>query len=609
MQDNQVQLLHKTLSEGLVTPYFQPIFDLRTGEVFGHEALSRGPIRTPLFAPDVLFPLAESENKLHELEILCRSKALSRFVELDLNGKLFLNVSASLLSSPHHQRGMTLSILRNLGLDEKKIVIELSEQHPYDRDGLSHNSVNHYREMGFQVAIDDLGAGYSGLRLWSELQPDIVKIDKHFIQGIDQDDVKQEFVRSIIAIGQRLKCTLIAEGIETRQELDQVIELGIPYGQGYFLGRPTPSPSDTTHLYLAKQARKKEQFDSNHGETVWTLCKPSPSVKFDSPLRDVAKLFSQHHDLFVVPVLDNGQPIGVIRRHALHELFSTPYGRALYEHKAATNLLSEDTIIVESSVSLASVSTMLTEQEADTLNNEIIIVKGGQYIGTGHLRDLLKRITELKIQNATYSNPLTLLPGNVPIHKEVNRRLTNLDNFHVAYFDLNDFKPFNDYFGYAKGDEVIQLLGNIIREETHPESNFIGHIGGDDFVVIFADDNWHEQCEAILTSFDQRVRTFYDADTLLAGGVWSPNRHGETVFHPILSLSIGVVNPDPAKCNSHHYVAELAAQAKKAAKKQGGNSVYLLTPHYTQASLTQTSSAQASLTQSSLTQSSLTQTS
>ncbi|TDO97909.1 GGDEF domain-containing protein [Marinomonas balearica] len=584
MQNNQIKQLYKTLSEGLITPYFQPIFDLRNGEVLGHEALSRGPSKTPLFAPDVLFPLAESAGKLHELEILCRSKALSRFVEIGLKGKLFLNVSASLLRSPQHQSGMTLAILKDLGLDEKQIVIELSEKHPYDQDGLSHQSVNHYREMGFQVAIDDLGAGYSGLRLWSELQPDIVKIDKHFIQGIDSDDVKREIVRSIIAIAQRLKCTLIAEGIETRQELDQVVELGIPFGQGYFLGRPTPSPVDTPHSYLAQKAQKKEQFDANHGETVWTLCKSTPSVSANSPLRDVAKLFSKYNDLFVVPVLDDGRPIGVVRRHALHELFSTPYGRALYEHKAATNIISDDAIIVESHVSLASVSTMLTTQEADTLNNEIIIVKEGQYIGTGHLRDLLKRITELKIQNATYSNPLTLLPGNVPIHKEVNRRLKNQDTFHVAYFDLNDFKPFNDYFGYAKGDEVIQLLGNIIREEINPEDNFVGHIGGDDFVAIFGDPNWHEQCESVLNAFAAQVRDFYNQSTLAAGGVWSPNRHGDTVFHSILSLSIGVVNPDPAQCNSHHYVAELAAQAKKAAKKQGGNTVHLLTPRYTQAS-------------------------
>ncbi|TPE46876.1 GGDEF domain-containing protein [Maribrevibacterium harenarium] len=219
--------------------------------------------------------------------------------------------------------------------------------------------------------------------------------------------------------------------------------------------------------------------------------------------------------------------------------------------------------------------TLLTEQDSDVVNNDILIVRGGYYLGTGHLKDLLKRITELKIQNATYSNPLTLLPGNVPIHREVDRRLSNGDDFFVAYFDLNDFKPFNDYFGYAKGDTVIQMLGSIIKEEVTGDNNFIGHIGGDDFVVVFGDQDWQQQCERILNSFNNNVLELYDENTRREGGVWTKNREGELRFHPILSLAIGVVNPNPCESDSHHFVAELAAKAKKSAKQKGGNVVYL----------------------------------
>lgn len=570
-------LLDTILSDGLITPYFQPIYDLSNGEIYGHEALSRGPKESPLFFPDPLFTLAQEEGKLHKLELLCREKALSRFAELSLKGHLFLNVSASLLSSPDHQSGMTLAILQELGLDQKDIVIELSEQHPYDHNGLPRTSVDHYREMGFQVAIDDLGVGYSGLRLWSELQPDIVKIDKHFVQNIDTDEIKREFVRSIVTIAQRLQCRLIAEGIETQQELDQLIEIGITLGQGYLLGRPTEHPAFTTHSYLVKQAQRRSRFHIDHAETVHTLCRPTPSLRENSLLEEASIIFKKQRDLIAITIVNQqNEPLGVVRRHQLHELFSTPYGRALYEHKPVINLLSNDVLIVESRVSLSSVSTMLTNQETDTLNNEIILVKDGQFIGSGHLRDLLKRITELKIQNATYSNPLTLLPGNVPIHREVSRRLQGQDSFHVAYFDLNDFKPFNDYFGYSKGDLAIQLLGSLIKDAVNPESNFIGHIGGDDFVVIFGDADWKQHCQSILTRFEEKIRDFYDTATLREGGVWTKNRQGDTVFHPILSLAIGVVQPDPLTCKNHHQVAELAAQAKKFAKQQGGNHLYLL---------------------------------
>ncbi|PYF79971.1 diguanylate cyclase/phosphodiesterase [Marinomonas alcarazii] len=575
-QKADITLLEKILANGLITPYFQPIYNLSNGEIYGHEALSRGPMNSTLFSPDPLFTLAQQEGKLHKLELLCREKALSKFAKLSLKGRLFLNVSASLLGSPDHQSGMTLAILNELGLDQKDIVIELSEQHPYDHNGLPRSSVEHYRKMGFQVAIDDLGVGYSGLQLWSELQPDIVKVDKHFIQGIDKDEIKREFVRSILTIAQRLNCTLIAEGIETQQELDQLIEIGVTLGQGYFLGRPVENPAFSTHPYLKKQAQRRSQFQHDHAETVQTLCRPTPCLQETSLLEDASQHFKKQPDLVAVPVVNSkNEPVGVVRRHQLHELFSTPYGRALYEHKPVTNLLSSDILVVESNVSLSSVSTLMTNQEAETFNNEIIVVRDGKFIGTGHLRDLLKRITELKIQNATYSNPLTLLPGNVPIHREVSRRLLANEDFYVAYFDLNDFKPFNDFFGYSKGDAVIQLVGSLIKDIVDPDNNFIGHIGGDDFVVIFGDPLWQQQCEHILEKFANQVKEFYSAETLEEGGVWTKNRQGEMLFHPILSLAIGVVHPNPKQCKNHHQVAELAAQAKKSAKQKGGNNIYL----------------------------------
>ena len=574
MELDSATLLDQILEEGLITPLFQPIYDLTTGHIYGYEALSRGPENTELFTPDVLFPFAQAQGRLHELELLCRERAISRFAELQLPGLLFLNVSASLLSSPDHQKGMTLAILKELGISQSNIVIELSEQHPYDQNGLTHQSVEHYRQMGFQVAIDDLGAGYSGLRLWSELRPNIVKLDKHFIEGIDRDHVKREFVRSIINIAQRLRCSLIAEGIEHQQELDQLLELGVRYGQGFFLQKPNALPFTEPHEYLINQASQRRRFHNQHGETVQTLCRPSIFVESTRPLTDVAQLFKKNKDVFALPVLENGKPIGIIRRHALHELFSTPYGRALYENKPAIAIASTEVFIVESTVSLSSVSTMFTDQEADLLNNEILIVKEGLYLGIGHLKDLLKRITELKIQNATYSNPLTLLPGNVPINHEINRRLLAEQDFYVAYFDLNNFKPFNDYFGYAKGDAVIQLVGSILRSVANTDDNFIGHVGGDDFVVIFSEEDWCQKCHLILERFASEVTQFYEDQELLEGGIWTKSRDGEHRFFDLLSLAIGVVNPNPKVCDSHHFVAELAAQAKKSAKQRGGNQIY-----------------------------------
>ncbi|MGY8870651.1 MAG: EAL domain-containing protein [Pseudomonadales bacterium] len=570
------QLLNSILEMGAITTYFQPIFDLHNGDIVGHEALSRGPEGSALYSADQLFKTAVTYGKLHELELLCREQSLRQFSEQALPGKLFLNISASLLSSSDHQKGMTLTLLDSMNISRDRIVIELSEQHPYDHFGLSRASVEYYRQMGFQIAIDDLGVGYSGLRLWSELQPEYVKIDKHFISGVDKDTIKREFVRSIIAIANSLQCEIIAEGIETQSELALLIELGVARGQGYLLGYPVQAPDQFQNKLLVNKARRIEQrMRLDAEETVLSLVQHVPAVNESTQLRELDLAFKKNSALHTIPVLDNGIPIGVVRRHDLLELFSTQFGRALNESRSISRLLKSEILVVESYVSLSKVSYLLTNQNSESLNNEIIIVQDGCYLGVGSLRDLLKRITDLKIQNATYANPLTLLPGNVPINNEVNRLLKQACNFRVAYFDINDFKPFNDYYGYARGDQVIQLLGRLIQQHATHAENFIGHIGGDDFVVVFSSEYWEESCQAILQDFAAQSQDLYAPKEREEGGLWALTRGQERVFHSVLSLAIGVVNPDAFACNSHLEVSELAAEAKKEAKNMTGNALFI----------------------------------
>lgn len=234
--------LERILSQALLRPHFQPIVNLRTGTLIGYEALIRGPVDSPLQMPSELFRCAIEQGRQHELELLSRSCSLRAFSRFQPGQKLFLNVTASLLGSPEHQQGFTVELLRELGIPIESIVIELSEQHPFDQQGLSRAAVEHYRNMGFSIAIDDLGAGYSGLKLWSELQPEYVKIDQHFVRSLDRDPVKREFVHSICRIGRNLGCQVLAEGIEELAEMRTLQTLGVELGQGYLLGRPETNP-------------------------------------------------------------------------------------------------------------------------------------------------------------------------------------------------------------------------------------------------------------------------------------------------------------------------------------------------------------------------------
>lgn len=221
---------------------YQPVLDSHDGRVFGYEALVRGPSNSPLHAPLPLIRAAIQAGRLFELDLVCRELAIRRFQDLGLPGRLFLNVSPLSLMEPTFKPGETLRLLHEVGLPPQKVVIELTEQQPLEDYAVLKSAVAHYTEAGFEIAIDDLGAGYAGLRLWSELRPSYVKIDHHFIESISTDAVKREFVRSIREMAGRLGCRVVAEGIETEDDYLTVQELGVRLHQGYHLGRPLATP-------------------------------------------------------------------------------------------------------------------------------------------------------------------------------------------------------------------------------------------------------------------------------------------------------------------------------------------------------------------------------
>lgn len=234
----QLSALDSILAHGDLHCLFQPILSLSERRLVGYEALTRGPSNSPLHSPLALFAVARQCGRLSELELLCRQRAFSRFRDIQGDAMLFLNISPESLLEAGHPPGRTLQLLQQLGISPNRVVIELTEQTPIDDFDLLDTALHHYRSMGFSIALDDLGAGYSSLRLWSELRPDYVKIDRHFVDGIHLDTVKREFVGSILKMARASRAQVIAEGIELPEELAVLSEMGVDLVQGYLFGRP-----------------------------------------------------------------------------------------------------------------------------------------------------------------------------------------------------------------------------------------------------------------------------------------------------------------------------------------------------------------------------------
>ena len=236
-----MKTLQDILNQRNLSALFQPRMNMSDGTFLGFEGLIRGPVDSPLHSPGILFAAAERQGLSLEIEMLCRQIVLKSFAAQSLPGKLFLNVSPDAWTDPSFKNGQTLAYLENLGIDPQRVIIEITENQPtFDFDGMR-NALLHYRNMGFQIAIDDLGEGFSSLRLWSELRPEFVKLDMHFVQGVNADPLKQQFIRSIQGIALSSGTQVIAEGIETEAEFRVIRDIGIACGQGYFIARPSSS--------------------------------------------------------------------------------------------------------------------------------------------------------------------------------------------------------------------------------------------------------------------------------------------------------------------------------------------------------------------------------
>lgn len=233
--------LSHIFSHCLLQTYFQPIVNLTTGEAFGIEALVRGPQNSDLHMPNNLFNAAEDQDRLLELEFACRRQHIRSFARTETNCNLFMNVNPLALEQKGFSPGFTKRYLNKIGVSPEQVVIEITESSPIHNYQLIRNALSHYRDMGFRIAIDDLGAGYASLRHWIELKPEFIKIDRSFIAGIDQNRYQHKLVATLASIGADLGCTVIAEGIETEEECKTVEGVGITFGQGLYLGEPQPS--------------------------------------------------------------------------------------------------------------------------------------------------------------------------------------------------------------------------------------------------------------------------------------------------------------------------------------------------------------------------------
>ncbi len=577
-QIDSVPLLQRAqdvLDSGALRAHYQPIVQLKDGKVVAHESLIRLPTDSALRTPDDFFKAARAEGVTVRAEQACLDEGIRSWVVHKPDTRLFMNLSAFAILEMV-DRLTVAGVMRALhaaSVAPSALVIEITEhEHVADLPRLVATAAE-LRAAGLRFALDDFGDGRSSLRLWAELRPEIVKIDKYFIHDVATEPVKVQTLRGLTRFAETFGTTLVAEGIETEDELRVVRDLGIELGQGWFLGRPQPVPAVSVlrpagETIISSEIAVLPEITRAAGAdfTVERLALDVPPLPSQMVIDDVARRLAADPALRAVALVEDGVPVGLVHRQTFVDSYAKPYFKELYGRKPCIMFANTTPLILEKHTGLDGMTAVLTSSDQRYLTEGFIVTEGGRYLGLGTGEQLVRVVTEVRIEAARHANPLTFLPGNIPISEHIARLLAANGDFVACYADLNDFKPYNDLYGYWRGDEMIRLVARTLVSHCDPRRDFVGHVGGDDFVVLFQSDDWLDRCERVLASFNAAALSLFDADARARGGIEAEDRHGVNRFFKFTTLSIGAVPIRPGRFTRAEQVASAAAAAKHKAK-------------------------------------------
>jgi GGDEF domain-containing protein len=422
--------------------------------------------------------------------------------------------------------------------------------------------------------------------------PDVVKIDRFFIHDIACDPLKFEAVRAMQHFASASGARLVAEGIENEADLIVVRDMGIGCGQGYFFGRPHAQPARNVtddardalrsgHIAVFPEAtRTLGGASPSGGMASEKMLVHAPALPRQATNNDVLELFSRLPDLHAVAVVEHDEPVALINRRSFMDRYALPYHRELFGKRPCLLFANASPVVIEKSMTVEQMAKLLASDDQRYLADGFVITENGKYAGLGTGENLVRAVTEVRIEAARYANPLTFLPGNIPISSHIARLVGAHAGFYACYVDLNHFKPFNDQYGYWQGDEVLKFAAAVLADVCDPTRDFLGHVGGDDFLILFQSDDWRERVLRAIHVFNEGAQRFYAPADRLAGGIHGEDRRGNPTFFGFVTMAIGCVRveaepTDGAALYNSEEIATVAALAKRRAKLEASGFVLI----------------------------------
>jgi GGDEF domain-containing protein/EAL domain-containing protein (putative c-di-GMP-specific phosphodiesterase class I) len=555
---------------------YRPVVSLLDGSIYGYEAVFEKA------------PAAFWESVLQELPEAVKEGRAKLFAALPETFPQDAGGAGA-------ERGdRSLRLIEEAGLVADRIVLTLADDESSSEAARLERTaaVRFLRGLGFRIALTGVAPERHSLRRMLELRPDYARLDARWTAENRPDESEgmigsgeeaKRTGRAVAAVDEALfgaiaglaragQIVLLADGVVRESQLGALIASGIGYGQGSWLGPAEERPNGVRPAVRERIRREAAERYRSEAGTLSELKMPAETYRADTPVSDIARQFERRRDAQGFAIVEDGRPVGLIMKEKLHQLLSGQFGPALYGKRPVADVMDKQPLIADEGTPVDQVSRMAMAREPDKLYDAVVVTRAGLTAGLVSIRSLLEWVTQRNLNDARGASPLTGLPGNEPIRRELSRRIGEGRPFSIVYADLNRFKWFNDRFGFRQGDEVIRYTGETIvsavRAFAAEEGGFVGHIGGDDFIAALPGLKTVALGSELLKRFERGIGSYARED---AGPVL--DRDGLPTEESGLSLSLALLLLERTEGWTPELLAERAARLKKEAKRQRGNAL------------------------------------
>ncbi|WP_158852249.1 EAL domain-containing protein [Saccharothrix deserti] len=470
---------------------FQPLFNLHTGGVVAVEALARphdGNVQD-------LLRMAFRAGYLANTDVALACRAVRHAADHGLGVPLHVNLLALTIADKPELMAPLYGALRDTGRAPADLVVEVGT--PYSRAPrrLLVKGIERLRQDGFRIGLDGVGEGDTPLSLLTEVQPEVIKLDREVVVALPTDPARYALVQALQHLCEHTGSLIVAEGVETEAQLAALRRLGVRLAQGNLLASAQRRPKvDATIATVLSEVNDPEAVTSTvtaplrrkSGPKVTDFLHPATTLPDSATSEEVREVLANQPTVTGVVLVDeSGRPRWTVDRNRFLLAVTGPFGHALHAKREAARLADKPKLIGAESSALELLDVVAHANRERTNDDLVVVDDDDRCLGVVRVADVVRGVAEMKVEEAAALNPLTRLPGSDSIAREVDRRILGGELFAVGWLDVDAFKRVNDSAGFAAGDDLIRAIGRSLTEgaASYPGVQ-VGHVGGDDFLVV-----------------------------------------------------------------------------------------------------------------------------